>query len=164
MKTIRQLADELGVSKTAIRNCMDDDFREKYTAKDGNKVITITPEGCKLISEKFRKAPQSGENQLPKTGENQVSGDMVSLLQDTIKTLQAQLTAKDEQLRVKDQQIADLTAAVKAQAQSINADRHAELAGQMQQMLPNAAAPEATAPEASEQKAKKGFWQRVLGG
>lgn len=164
MKTIRQLADELGVSKTAIRNCMDEEFRANHTAKNSKGEITISAEGCKLISEKYRKSPQSSENQLPKTGENQVSGDMVGLLQDTIRTLREQLAAKDQQLAAKDQQIADLTAAVKAQAQSINADRHAELAGQMQQMLPNAAAPEATAPEASEQKAKKGFWQRVLGG
>lgn len=164
MKTIRQLADELGVSKTAIRNCMDEEFRANHTAKDSNKVITITPEGCKLISEKFRKSPQSSENQLPKTGENQVSGDMVSLLQDTIKTLQAQLTAKDQQLAAKDQQIADLTAAVKAQAQSINADRHAELAGQIQQMLPEAAAaPEAAAPEASDPQPKKGFLRWLFG-
>ena len=29
-KTIKEIADELGVSKTAIRNKMTDDFREKW--------------------------------------------------------------------------------------------------------------------------------------
>lgn len=46
MKTIKQIADEIGVSKTAIRNYMDDDFRAKYTAKDDKGVITITPMGA----------------------------------------------------------------------------------------------------------------------
>ena len=159
MKKIKDLADELGVSKTAIRNCMDADFREKHTAKNSKGEITISAEGCKLISEKYRKSTENTANKVAETAENQVSGDMVGLLQDTIRTLQAQLTAKDQQLAAKDQQIADLTAAVKAQAQSINADRHAELAGQMQQMLPNAAAPEATAPEAAEPEQPKGFWR-----
>lgn len=163
MKTIRQLADELGVSKTAIRNCMDDAFRAKYTGKNSKGSITISADGCKLISEKYRKSTENTGNPVAETTEKPVSGDVVELLQTTIEALREQLAAKDQQLAAKDQQIMALTEAVKSQAQSINADRHTELAEQLK-LLPNAAAPEATAPEASEQKAKKGFWQRVLGG
>lgn len=162
MKTIRQLADELGVSKTAIRNCMDEEFRAKYTAKNSEKVITITPEGCKLICEKYRKHTENTANKVAETTGKPVSGDVVELLQTTIEALREQLAAKDQQLAAKDQQIMALTEAVKNQAQSINADRHTELAEQLK-LLPNAAAAEATAPEASDPQPKKGFLRRLFG-
>ncbi|WP_312353985.1 hypothetical protein [Aminipila sp.] len=47
------------------------------------------------------------------------------VLKATIETLQTQLLVKDKQLE-------ELTATVKAQAQSINADRHSELAEKLQ--------------------------------
>ena len=152
MKTIRELADSLGVSKTAIRNYMDADFRANYTEKDSKGVISITPEGCKLISENFGKSAENTAKSAPET-------ELLTIPRSVWLLMEQQIQEKDEQLRVKDQQIADLTAAVKAQAQSINADRHAELAGQMQQMLPDAAA----APEASEPEQPKGFWRRLFG-
>ena len=41
-KTIKEIADELGVSKTAIRNKMTDDFREKW-------VQTLTANGVQTL-------------------------------------------------------------------------------------------------------------------
>ena len=67
MKTIKQIADEIGVSKTAIRNYMDDDFRAKYTAKDDKGVITITPDGCKLLSENIGKQSENPGKNNPET-------------------------------------------------------------------------------------------------
>jgi predicted ArsR family transcriptional regulator len=152
-KTIKQLADELGVSKTAVRNCMDDAFRAKYTAKNSKGEITISAEGCKVVSEKYRKSPQSSENQLPKTGENQVSGDMVALLQATIETLR-------EQLAVKDRQIEHLTR-LADQAQALHA-------GTIKQALPEGgveiAAAAEPAPAAAEPEQPKSFWRRIWGG
>lgn len=151
MKTIKQLADELGVSKTAIRNCMDADFREKYTAKNIKDTITINAEGCKLISEKYRKTAKNNGNEIPKTGENAVSGDIVALLQATIETLR-------EQLAVKDRQIAELTR-LADQAQTLHA-------GTIKQTLPegDTQVPAVTvepAPKPSEPVKRKGFlWWR----
>ena len=143
MKTIKQIADELGVSKTAVRNYMDDDFREKYTTKDDKGVIAITPDGCKVLSENIGKQPENTANNNPES-------QFVTIPLSVWELLEAQLREKDEQLRVKDQQIADLTEAVKSQAQSINADRHNELAGTLQL-------------QDSETKKKKGglwFWKK----
>ena len=132
-KTIKQLADELGVSKTAIRNYMDDDFRAKYTAKDHKGVITISPEGCKVLSENIG-------NQTENTAKQFAETELVTIPRSV-------LTMLEEQLREKDAQIKDLTETVKAQAQSINADRHNELAGTLQHQLP-------------EKATKKSFWDR----
>lgn len=130
-KTIKQLADELHVSKTAIRNYMDDDFRAKYTAKDHKGVITIDAEGCKVLSENIG-------NQTENTAKQFAETEVVTIPRSV-------LTMLEEQLREKDAQIKDLTETVKAQAQSINADRHNELAGTLQHQLP-------------EKATKKSFW------
>lgn len=129
MKTIKQLADELGVSKTAVRNYMDADFRAKYTTKDDKEVITITPEGCEVIAQIFEKRVES-------TPETSAETALITIPRSVLQLLEEQLREKDNQIRSRDQQIADLTAAVNEQAQSINADRHNELAGTMQQFLP----------------------------
>ena len=52
-----------------------------------------------------------------------------------VSVLQEQLRGKDEQLAEKDKQIERLTDTIKAQAQSINADRYNELAGTLQMQL-----------------------------
>lgn len=127
-KTIKELADTLGVSKTAIRNYMDGDFRAKYTAKDDKGVITITPEGCKLLSENIGKQAENTAKSIPET-------ELLTIPRSVWQLMEDQIREKDEQLRVKDQQIANLTAAVNSQAQSINADRHTALADKLQPAL-----------------------------
>lgn len=91
MKTIKELADSIGVSKTAIRNYMDADFRAKYTAKDSKGVITITPEGCELLSENFEKQPETTANNSPET-------EMLTIPKFIYDDLQAQLKKKDDQI------------------------------------------------------------------
>lgn len=147
MKTIKQLADELGVSKTAVRNYMSDEFRKKYTAKDSKGVITIDAEGCKLVAaflERMDKLSQSTEKKFAETSENT----------ENITIPRSVLTMLEEQLKAKDEQIAALTETVRTQAQSINADRHKELAGTMKQMLPEAEV---------EPGKKKNLWERIFG-
>ena len=128
-KTIKQLADEFGVSKTAIRNYMDADFRANHTEKDCKGVILVTEEGCKIIAETFGKAA----NDRKESAETA----LLTIPRSVWELMESQIREKDEQLAAKDKQIADLTEAVKSQAQSINAARHNELAGTLQQALPD---------------------------
>lgn len=182
-KTIKELADSLGVSKTAIRKYLTPDFRAEYTANHTGNSIVIDERGCKLIAESFRKPaesfrkpPQTTANLEPETTGNQVSGDVVALLQSTIAALQLQL-------EVKDRQIADLTETVKTQAASLQAAQ-ALHAGTMHQMMLNPGeepvearqepveAPEGKdcteTPESPEKAAQEpleaspGWWQRLF--
>ncbi len=82
-----------------------------------------------------------------------VHSDVYSILKITIDTLQEQLLAKDKQLEEKDKQISELTATIKIQAESINADRHNELATTLI---------EAQEPKFIE-KQQKSFLQRFFG-
>ncbi|OAV74513.1 hypothetical protein Barb7_01980 [Bacteroidales bacterium Barb7] len=122
MKTIRQIADEIGVSKQAVQKRI---AREPLytciqpyisTVVDTKYIADI---GENLIKEAFNKLEyiQVADN-LPTTNQDSV----YSVLKATIDTLQGQLA-------VKDKQIDELIATVQAQAESINADRKNELAG-----------------------------------
>lgn len=182
-KTIKELADSLGVSKTAIRKYLTPEFRAAHTANQTGNSIVIDDEGCKLIAEtfrkpaeSFRKPPQTTANLEPETTGNLVSGDVVALLQSTIAALQ-------QQLEVKDRQIADLTETVKTQAASLQAAQ-ALHAGTMHQMMLNPGeepvearqepveAPEGEdcteTPESPEKAAQEpleaspGWWQRLF--
>ena len=51
-KTIKEIADELGVSKTTIRNKMTADFRKKWVqtlTANGVQTLVITEEGVNAL-------------------------------------------------------------------------------------------------------------------
>lgn len=111
MMTIKQLADELGVTKTAIRKRFTDDFRANHLHTTDNNTIIIDDEGCKLIAETL----QTTANQIPKTTENLMETSessanlLLETLQTTITTLQEQLSAKDNLIAAQQEQINTLT-------------------------------------------------------
>jgi len=92
-KTIKQLADELGVSKTAIRKYMSEEFRQEHTETDRNGVITIMQSGCKLIAEII------GNNRKPiaEANENTVS-DVLTIPREVWEALQGQLESQKTQI------------------------------------------------------------------
>lgn len=118
-KTIRKMAEELGVSKTAIRKKMAvlfaDDTRNQLSETVCG-IIYISVSGQKLLVEAFshkQRKPVSAavSGKLPETGSQQVSSE-VSSVELVIKVLQEQLSVKDEQLAEKDRQIENLQTAL----------------------------------------------------
>ena len=113
--TIKQLADELGVTKTAIRKRFTDEFRANHLHTTANNTLIIDEEGCKLIAETL----QTAANQIPKTTENQMetiaettensANSLLETLQTTIVTLQEQLSVKDNLIASQQEQINTLT-------------------------------------------------------
>lgn len=95
-------------------------------------------------------------------------GSIVAILERTVAML-------EEELKIKNKQIDDLTAANKELAQSINADRKNELAGTLQQFLPETAsegdsepvevfeAEEVQKPAQEPPAAQDGFQEAVRG-
>lgn len=128
-KTIKQIADEIGVSKQAVSyrlKQLESTKENGVLATKENGVLVVSLVGETLIKSAFEEKDRQnfGDKQPPK--HHQKETDILAVLQSTIDTLQIQL-------KVKDKQIEELTATVKAQAQSINADRHSELAGKLQE-------------------------------
>ena len=115
--TIKALADALGVSKTAIRNYMNDEFRAKHTAKDDKGVITIDPEGCKLISENLGREPGTTGKQSAETEFVTIPRSVLTMMEKQIEHLEEEL-AKERQ-HSRDQ--ADQLAALAIRAQDLHA-------------------------------------------
>lgn len=90
-KTIKEIADELGVSKTAIRNKMTDDFREKWvqtSTANGVQTLVITEEGVNVLKSIFR-----GGNHTANLGANFTENQFAPN-----EDFKAELKAKNEQI------------------------------------------------------------------
>lgn len=124
--TIKQLADELGVSKTAVRKYLTQEFRERYVTTSETGAILVSDEGANQLKS-FRKPPQTTANQLSETPETPVSDDV-------LRVLTAQLDAKDRQIAAQQEQIAQLTAALENTTESLKAAQ-ALHAGTLQKQL-----------------------------
>ena len=129
MKTIRQIADEIGVSKTAVSKQIENLGLRSSLRKNGNQ-FAIDEHQEALIKQAFFEKTQTeieNQSQTKTQTENHEVGDLVCVLQATIDTLQGQL-------EVKDRQIAKLTEALVA-AQQTAAAAQALHAGTMKQQL-----------------------------
>ena len=112
MKTIKELADDIGVSKTAIFKKLTPELRAEYT-KTVSGVIQVSPEGETLIRQGFKhkNEPQTKQDNLQTEDAEDLerytcSKETYDMFNAVLETLQKQLTAKDEQLAAKDKQLA----------------------------------------------------------
>ena len=115
--TIKELAEQLGVSKTAIRKKMDENFRKEYTYLTENRVIEITENGCEKLSQSFRKPLKTDSEKLPKTEtETTNTAD-----KELIEFLKAEIEIKNKQID------ALTTALTNAQMLQANAEQQIKL-------------------------------------
>lgn len=155
MKTIRQIADEIGVSKTAVNKQIANLGLRSGLRKNGNQ-FAIDERQETLIKQAFLEKSQTeieNQTQTKSQTENHEVSDLVCVLQATIDTLQGQL-------EVKDRQIEKLTEALIA-AQQTAAAAQALHAGTIQQQLVTGDARADQQEQGS--KLSKRWWRRILG-
>ena len=155
MKTIRQIADEIGVSKTAVSKQIANLGLRSGLRKNGNQ-FAIDERQETLIKQTFLEKSQTeieNQTQTKSQTENHEVSDLVCVLQATIDTLQGQL-------EVKDRQIEKLTEALIA-AQQTAAAAQALHAGTIQQQLVTGDARADQQEQGS--KLSKRWWRRILG-
>ena len=136
MKTIRQIADEIGVSKTAVSKQIANLGLRSGLRKNGNQ-FAIDEHQEALIKQAFFEKTQTeieNQSQTKTQTENREVGDLVCVLQATIDTLQGQLEVKDRQIEQQAQTITRLTDALAA-AQQTAVAAQALHAGTIQQQL-----------------------------
>ena len=107
MKTIRQIADEIGVSKTAVSKQIENLGLRSSLRKNGNQ-FAIDEHQEALIKQAFFEKTQTeieNQSQTKTQTENREVGDLVCVLQATIDTLQGQLEVKDRQIEQQAQTI-----------------------------------------------------------
>ncbi|KRM07168.1 hypothetical protein FC89_GL000245 [Liquorilactobacillus ghanensis DSM 18630] len=101
-KTIRELADEFGVSKQAIRKKLDENFRANYVqtvTRNGVQTLVVTDSGYLLLKQHFN----SGNNH--KSGRKLLASNTGNKGADTVELLKEQLSIKDKQIKEKDDQL-----------------------------------------------------------
>jgi predicted ArsR family transcriptional regulator len=107
-KTIKQIAEEIGVSKTAVRKKMTDEIKNQFSKTIGNTVY-ISEQGETLIKSAFLK-----------TNENQVSDNQLETVCTLVSMLQKELDIKNKQIEMQAATIESLTTALAA-AQALHA-------------------------------------------
>lgn len=97
-KTIKEVAEMLTVSKSAIRKYMTDDFRKKYTHQSGNRIL-ISEAGLSELKQriKHQSTQTSTQTNVHQDANRTQTVDDAALYKDL-----------ESQLRVKDEQIANL--------------------------------------------------------
>ena len=156
MKTIRQIADEIGVSKTAVNKQIANLGLRSGLRKNGNQ-FAIDEQQEALIKQAFfekTKTEIENQSQTKTQTENHEVGDLVCVLRATIDTLQGQL-------EVKDRQIAKLTEALVA-AQQTAVAAQALHAGTIQQQLVAGEGEELQ--QERETVPRRSWWKRLFEG
>ncbi|HCC36640.1 MAG TPA: hypothetical protein DEQ14_02950 [Treponema sp.] len=146
MYTVLQLAEDLGMTKGAIRRYLTKDFREKHCQVDSAGLIIIRQSGRSAIIEKSRKYASRCADDIPKSAnvsgyyrsrKEKVSGEYAQVsgqVSTLIELLQSQLSVKDEQIRELSARLAEATTALVAAQQTAQTAQQLH-AGTMGQML-----------------------------
>lgn len=151
MKSIKEIADELGVSKTAVRKKIENLGLQSSLQTSGNRILLDSRQESLIKSAFEKKEPANRKQKL--VSENQLLSDLVS-------TLQQQLAAKDKQIEAQQQQISQLTTALESTTSSLQAAQ-ALHAGTIQRQLTvgiDDAAPADETPPAP----RRSFWSRFF--
>lgn len=135
-KTIRQIAEELGVSKQAVHQKRKQPSMstalQPFTSTV-NGTVYISEEGVTILKRAFSENGNEAVADKFTESVNKQNDDLLSVLTRTVELLQEQLKAKDSQIKAKDEQIMALTAALESTTASLQAAQ-ALHAGTLQQL------------------------------
>jgi len=148
MKTIKQIAEEIGVSKQAIRNQIAKLGLQNSLRKTANQ-FAIDEQQEALIIEAFSKKLQNESANTLQSGLTTALQSSLCFVEQENEFLRRQLEEKDEQLKAKDGQLESLTSALEHTTASLHAAQ-ALHAGTLQKQI-------ADGEPSTETAKKKGF-------
>ena len=175
-KTIKEIANELGVSKTAVSKQIANLGLRSSLRKNGNQ-FAIENQQEKLIKMAFQKKRQQEmvtensvsdeqsqtKSQTANANQSQTANhevcDLVGVLQTTVDTLQAQLAVKDVQIRELNARLAECSTALLAAQETARAAQALHAGTIQQQLITGEAGTDQQEPEQ-----KKSWFSKVFGG
>jgi len=126
MKTVREAAQELNISRQALYSKLTKDFKARFTTikKINNRdTLVISSDGIKELKRDTVKADNEvdsqADNEVDNEVDSKVDSEIIKLLDKNIELLQQQLKEKDKQLEKKDIQISELNERLK-ESQTLN--------------------------------------------
>lgn len=180
-KTIKEIADELGVSKTAVSKQIANLGLRSSLRKNGNQ-FAIENQQEKLIKMAFRKNRQQErvtensvsdeqsqtKSQTTNANQSQTANhevcDLVCVLQTTVDTLQAQLAVKDEQIRELNARLAECSTALLAAQETARAAQALHAGTIQQQLSEGDDRAAASVPDQQSAPNKWGWFSRLFKG
>ena len=143
MKTIRQIAEEIGVSKQAIfyriKKPPLSTALQPFTSKlDG--VLVVSFDGETLIKQAFSRYNGVKESSKIDDKNDQPYDTLFAIFQRELDAKNDQIREKDEQLKAKDKQLENLTSALEHTTESLHAAQ-ALHAGTIQKQLTDGVSP-----------------------
>ncbi|KMY77221.1 DUF536 domain-containing protein [Leuconostoc mesenteroides] len=162
LKTIRELADELGISKTAIHKKVSETIKRKHFSKNGNRFL-IDEKGQELIKSMFihseyeERKLEVSDNENNDNEKNSEVSELVIVLKDRILVADEQNRSKDKQIErlqklLDQQQILTLQANKKIKQLEIKLEKEDEQTDFRSQ--------KEESPKSS--KEGKSFWQKLF--
>lgn len=156
-KTIKQIANEIGVSKQAVfyrirKLPLSNDLKDLMSKENG--VLMVSFDGEKLIKSAFSSDEEDSFDNKETSNNNQKENDFDSVL----KVLESQLIVKDKQLEEANITIRELTSTIEIMSKSL-ATSQALHAGTMQKQLQES---EIEKEEIEIIEEKQGFWKRIF--
>ena len=173
--TIKQLADELAVSKSTIGRAIVQLGFQDQLCKIGNKYMLsetqILQIKLQLSKDEEEKSLQANSKTLHEE-EKSLHGEEKSLqanqemqkaiLQEQLSILNKQLAIKDHQIQILQEQIGQLTVTMESMATALNAAQ-ALHAGTIQKQLTEHSDSMEQMPDQEQPKQKKGIFSRLFG-
>lgn len=169
MKTIRQIADEIGVSKQAVYKRYKGKLHTVCApyAHTEQGVLYLSEQAETLIKQDFLKDDRSNgvhtdthtERSIGAVQEQSQEASVVAVLQATIDTLQGQLTVKDRQIEELNARLAEVSSALLAAQQTAAAAQALHAGTIQQQFLTDGVGVDRQGQELSE---KRKWYQRIF--
>jgi hypothetical protein len=156
MKTIKQIANEIGVSKTAIRKRLTPELQTKFV-ETVSGVIYISSEGESYIKSTFM--AKTSQTKFAET-----SGEvftLINILRDELAIKNKEIGLKNEQIRELNARLAETNNALITAQQSAH-DAQALHAGTIQQRLIDGSV-SSNQQQQIREPARKSFFKRFFG-
>lgn len=163
--TVKQLAEELGVSKPTISKAISDLGLQGNLHKIGNRFILEETE-IQAIKSQITQTPRPQETEIvtekqTEKAETETEKMLISALQAQIETLQ-QLSTKDNQIAMQADQIKQLTDSLHDTTAALTAAQELHAGTIQQQLTDKQVGSEGQSEGVSEPEERQGFWKRIF--
>ncbi|MBR4021781.1 MAG: HTH domain-containing protein [Ruminococcus sp.] len=172
--TIKELAEELGVSKPTISKAIDALGIQGNLRKVGNRfmldetqVMAVKSQITQIYETEIEEKTQEKTPTELQKMQSETEKSLISLLETQISILQEQLSVKDNQIAAQSEQIKTLTESLHDTTAALTAAQ-ALHAGTIQQQLTDksdssGANPENIMSKNETEQSKRSLWQRIFG-
>lgn len=145
MKTVREVAEELDVTRQTIYSKLTNEFKMNFTTNKtikGKETLVIKTDGIKVLKKELSKVDSKNDSKI----NNNNDSELMSLLSQNVEILR-------KQLETKDMQIAELNSRLK-EAQELNRNTQVlmKMNNEKMQMI-----------ESAENKAKRPWYKSLFG-